>query len=87
MVSLEHNLGIPYLWIDSLCIIQDMQADKEYEMARMAQIYKDAYLTICAARSDDVNRGFLEGLSEPSTGLWPSLFSLPYSQSRGDDHS
>ncbi|KAK4139350.1 heterokaryon incompatibility protein-domain-containing protein [Dichotomopilus funicola] len=47
-VQLCRGLGIPYLWIDSLCIIQDDAADWEREAARMQQVYKNAVLTISA---------------------------------------
>ena len=33
-------LGIRYLWIDSLCIIQDSVTDWQHEIARMGDIYK-----------------------------------------------
>ncbi len=37
ITTLELNLG--YLWVDSLCIIQDSERDKEQEMAKMPDIY------------------------------------------------
>ncbi len=77
-VTVTRNLDIPYLWVDSLCIIQDSEADRAHETSRMAQIYKSAYVTICAARSDSADSGFLGDLAEPSTGLWPNLFPLHF---------
>ncbi|KIN07080.1 hypothetical protein OIDMADRAFT_150338 [Oidiodendron maius Zn] len=49
------ELGIRYLWIDSICIIQDSEADWEEESGKMAAIYHNSYLTICAtaAQNDD----------------------------------
>ncbi|ENI02379.1 hypothetical protein COCC4DRAFT_175523, partial [Bipolaris maydis ATCC 48331] len=35
-------LGYKYLWIDSLCIIQDSEADWKYEAQRMAIVYGNA---------------------------------------------
>ena len=41
-------LGISYLWIDSLCIIQDDVEDWMIEAAQMARIYQNAFITIAA---------------------------------------
>lgn len=49
-VHVCRRLGIAYLWIDMLCIIQtgDSGADWVRESARMASIYENAWLTIAA---------------------------------------
>lgn len=54
-VTITRNLGIQYLWIDSLCIIQDSVEDWARESAQMGRIYRDASITIFAefADSDD----------------------------------
>jgi hypothetical protein len=52
-VSFTRKLGIPFLWIDSLCIIQ-MEPDKKdwhEQSANMANIYHNAHLTLAAAIS------------------------------------
>ena len=43
------RLGLRYLWIDSLCIIQDDPTDKEQEIPKMASYYENAELNISAA--------------------------------------
>ncbi|KAL4897583.1 heterokaryon incompatibility protein-domain-containing protein [Aspergillus ambiguus] len=45
------RLRVRYLWIDTLCIIQDDKLDWERESARMADIYANSYLTIAASSS------------------------------------
>ncbi|KAI1211058.1 HET-domain-containing protein [Annulohypoxylon truncatum] len=52
-------LAISYLWIDTLCIIQDNSQDWDRESASLSQIYGNAYLTICALSSDSCNGSFL----------------------------
>lgn len=47
-IDMTRRLGVPYLWIDSLCIIQDSAEDWEIEAAKMSDIYANAYLTIAA---------------------------------------
>jgi hypothetical protein len=56
-------LGIRYIWIDSLCIIQDSISDWAAESARMAAVYKNAFLTIASGCSSDNYGGML--LSRP----------------------
>lgn len=41
-------LGLSYLWIDSLCIIQDSATDWHKEAATMHKVYKYAEITIAA---------------------------------------
>ena len=50
-ISLTKNLGIEYLWIDSLRIIQGDLTDWAYESARMASTYSNSYLNIAATSS------------------------------------
>ena len=51
------QLGIYYLWIDCLCIIQGDEQDWQVQSSQMSHIYKNAYLTICATRSSNCDKG------------------------------
>jgi hypothetical protein len=77
-VRVTQQLGIQYLWVDSICIIQDSGKDKSHEVSKMAEIYKQAYLTICAEKAYKADDGFLKDDSDPITGLWPSLVPMDY---------
>jgi hypothetical protein len=46
-----NTLGIVYLWIDALCIIQDSTSDWIHEASRMALVYANSYLNISADAS------------------------------------
>ena len=48
-IEVTRRLGVQYLWIDALCIVQDSMEDWEYESSRMAQIFQDSLLTLAAA--------------------------------------
>jgi Heterokaryon incompatibility protein (HET) len=61
-VSVARFLGISFLWIDSLCIIQDDEQDWESEAAQMANIYGRSTLIVAATQS-----------SSPSAGLFHTL--------------
>ena len=59
-VQVTRELGIQYLWIDSLCIIQWNQKDWEHEAARMEGVFASAYCTIAASSAVDSEAGFLK---------------------------
>jgi hypothetical protein len=56
-VRITRSLGIRYLWIDCLCIIQDDPQDWEQQAAAMSSVYRHAYLTISASASSDSTSG------------------------------
>ncbi|KAI1293116.1 HET-domain-containing protein [Xylaria venustula] len=56
-VYMTRLLECQYLWIDSLCIIQDSREDWMLEAARMANVYGNARVTIAAVMSDNSNGG------------------------------
>ena len=58
-VQLTKELGVQYLWIDALCIIQDSAEDWEIESAKMGSIYSDAHVTIAAISAPTAKDGFL----------------------------
>ena len=53
------SLQIRYLWIDSLCIIQDDEADWQRECSRMASVYGSCIFTIAPDAADESVMGFL----------------------------
>ncbi len=59
-ILVTRRLGARYLWIDSLCIIQDSHTDWESESSRMAQIYNHSALTLSAAKARCADEGFLK---------------------------
>ncbi|KAK4221758.1 heterokaryon incompatibility protein-domain-containing protein [Podospora fimiseda] len=73
-IRLTKALSIRYLWIDSLCIIQDDSSDWEHEAARMAEYYENSLFTIAASSSEDSRGGlFLENDNpELCVGRMPS---------------
>ena len=55
----SQKLGINYLWIDSLCIIQDSRVDWENECQRTGDYYKNAHITLSSLDSSSTAEGFL----------------------------
>ena len=58
-VHVTRAIGLRYLWIDTLCIVQDSTNDKATEIGLMNQYYKNAFCVIAATMSEDVMEGFL----------------------------
>jgi hypothetical protein len=64
-IVITWTLGIQYLWIDAICIIQDDTRDWELESGRMASIYGNSYLTISATSSLSPAAGLVQ-MREPA---------------------
>jgi hypothetical protein len=86
-IEVTFRLDVAYLWIGSLCIIQDDPRNWENEAARMAHIYRDTFCTIAAVASSDGNGGLFrpqcpKELSPCLVGLegWRSdpIYAVPY---------
>jgi hypothetical protein len=68
-------LGECYLWIDSLCIVQDDELDKAKYLSVMDAIYAHAVLTIVNAASGDTLSG-LPGIRQPVSRRTQQPFEL-----------
>ncbi|KAF0320296.1 het domain-containing protein [Colletotrichum asianum] len=73
-VLVTRNLGVQYLWIDSLCIVQDDTADWQTESSKMAGYYSNAYLVISAAQAEDSTQGFLDAVDAHPYLIPPCAF-------------
>lgn len=70
------RLGIEYLWIDSLCIIQDDPVDWEIESSKMCDIFSQAHLVIVSASASGDHEDFL--------GTRPVAYQgIPFESSEG----
>ena len=80
-VDITREVDIPYLWIDSLCVVQegDEGQDLEKEIAKMGYIYQNAHLVIAAVSSSNSNSGcFIQD-------QWPDV-CLQLQDSDGGSH-
>jgi hypothetical protein len=58
-IRLVHALGIRYIWIDALCIVQDSSHSWNLNARAMHLIYGNAIFTLCAADGLDARTGLL----------------------------
>ncbi|KAK3389079.1 heterokaryon incompatibility protein-domain-containing protein [Sordaria brevicollis] len=63
------GLGIRYLWIDALCIIQDDQDDLHEQLSHMPEVFQYATLTISATSSASSRDGFFSRRGYRSKGF------------------
>jgi hypothetical protein len=56
-VKVTREIDVRYLWIDSLCIVQDEPEDFKKECSRMSLIYARAYCVLSALDVEDGSRG------------------------------
>ncbi|KAK2752427.1 hypothetical protein CKAH01_17706 [Colletotrichum kahawae] len=76
-VCVSRQLGVRYLWIDSLCIIQegDGLADWKFESTRMGEVYSRSYCNISATHAPNGHSSMFD--SRNSTSLTSQVADLP----------
>ena len=84
IITVCRQLEIRYLWIDSLCIIQDQELDWTREIAAMGEVYSNALCNIEAAHAADVSGRLLFSRNQtritpfPVTVEWHKDGPLPF---------
>lgn len=56
-IHITKQLGLEYLWIDSLCILQGNADDWRFEAGRMSSVYGGSYVNIAASDATNANEG------------------------------
>jgi hypothetical protein len=56
-LAFTRELGMRYIWIDSLCIIQNSEEDWQRESAQMCQIYSNSFCNLAATSARDGSEG------------------------------
>ncbi|KAK4501685.1 hypothetical protein PRZ48_007494 [Zasmidium cellare] len=75
-IYFARDLGLQYLWVDALCILQDSDGDKAYQISNMGNVYSSAFVTIIAASGRDANAG-LPGVSIDREGEQQEVIVIP----------
>ena len=52
-IKFTRGLGLHYIWIDCVCIVQDDAVDWQEQAGAMAEIYSNSYITLAAAVAKD----------------------------------
>lgn len=59
-ISVCRAIAVDYIWIDSICIVQDSKEDWETQGSKMGQIYANCLLAISADAADNDHAGFIK---------------------------
>ncbi|KAI6260542.1 hypothetical protein MCOR29_008042 [Pyricularia oryzae] len=81
-ITITRKLGMRYIWIDSLCIIQGDHRDWGIESGRMTELYLNAAFTICAAASEGSDCGILHQPQSTHRRVPKSFQATPRGQMR-----
>jgi len=79
-ITVTREVGLRYLWIDSLCIVQDDNTDWKQEAAMMGEIYQNSHLTIIAAYAENGRAGCFYDRSLLQS---PPIVHVPYIDKHG----
>ncbi|KAF2821573.1 HET-domain-containing protein [Ophiobolus disseminans] len=74
-IELVRRVGIQYLWIDALCIIQNSARSWKLNAYNMDLIYGNAIFTICAADGPSASTGLLAMHENTGTGTKDQLIA------------
>ncbi len=92
VIRLARSLKVAYVWIDSLCIIQDSPADWDREASLMGRVYSSSYCTMAAAASPDGSGGLFIERNHLETQIC-DIFNFPneapadlYTEEEEDSH-
>ena len=69
-IDVTRSLGYSYLWIDSLCIVQDDPEDWKQEAPRMSLIYGNSVCHIMAQDAEDSHGGLFGGSGDLTSRGW-----------------
>ena len=60
VIIITRSLGLQYIWIDALCIIQDDSLDWGHQSAEMCVIYNNACIVLAATKAKDNDGDMLD---------------------------
>ncbi|KAL1874779.1 hypothetical protein VTK73DRAFT_198 [Phialemonium thermophilum] len=63
------QLGVEYIWIDALCIVQDSTEDWKRESLKMGDVYRGALIVLAVHNATDTTQGFLDGSLKPKKAV------------------
>ncbi|TLD21954.1 hypothetical protein PspLS_08229 [Pyricularia sp. CBS 133598] len=72
-ITVCRHLSISYIWIDSLCIIQDDIDDWLVESVEMQKVYANGFINIAAGASQDSSQGLFRQRDPSQSPVQPAL--------------
>lgn len=85
-IQVTRALGFRYIWIDSLCIVQDRPSDWEAEAEKMGSYYRNAHLTLVAGSAVSADSGLFYPITRPAVPCHIGSVSLELQDYRCNVH-
>jgi hypothetical protein len=82
-MDLCRDIKCKFLWVDSLCIVQDSGDDKHRQISSMADVYSQSFLAIIACGGNDANAGLAPYARDGNPGRNASISYLTRKSSKG----
>ncbi|KAF1979678.1 HET-domain-containing protein, partial [Bimuria novae-zelandiae CBS 107.79] len=77
-ITVTRAIGLRFIWVDALCILQDSPTDKATELPKMRLIYERATITLVASVAPSATEGFLHHKPSPSYSISPIHIQNPH---------
>ncbi len=77
-------MTVDYLWVDSLCILQDSETDLQQELSYMGDIFANTWFTIAAKDSSSCTSGLFHQRNWPTSAIVPTEIRLPSKTMQGE---
>lgn len=79
-IDASRRLGIDYIWIDSLCIIQKEEDNRDWarEAGHMSAVYGGSFINLAASTATSVQEGFLRRPKHYSGGFVARVTTIDY---------
>ncbi|KAI3337149.1 heterokaryon incompatibility protein-domain-containing protein [Xylariaceae sp. AK1471] len=58
-IVLTRRIGLHFIWVDSACIVQDSNDDWAREAMLMAEVYSNAYFTMCSVSAEHADAALI----------------------------
>lgn len=68
-ITVTRELNVRYLWIDSICVIQDLLSDRDIEARQREDVFSQAYCVLAATAASGQHDGFLKHREEPEFSI------------------
>ena len=76
-ILVARRVNVKYLWVDSLCILQDSEADLKQEISEMGDIYANTWFTIAAKDSPSCTSGLFQKRNWPTSAIVLTEIRMP----------
>lgn len=83
-ITITRKFGVKYLWIDSLCILQDFAEDWLHEAAQMGEIYYNSLCNVAATGASNSDQGCF--FDQDTSLIFPCIVKSEWNNKSNHDY-